>query len=47
MLIRIFHQPYVDWFQSIDPVVAKMFEQLKEEIGELKGHNEKMEVIKI
>ena len=37
-----FTQPYVDWFQSLDPIVANIFEQLKEEIRELKGCNEEL-----
>ena len=39
---RSFTQPYVDWFQSIDPIVAKIIGQLKEEIEELKGCNEEL-----
>ena len=41
-----FTQTYVDWFQSLDPIVAEIIGQLKEEIRELKGEikrNKEME----
>ena len=33
-------------FQTIDPIVAKIIEQLKGEIKELRGENEEIKVLK-
>ena len=40
-------QQYVDFFQRIDPIMANIIEQLKDEIKELKGDNEEIKVLKI